>query len=49
MAPTLVPYGDWIIGWSGGVLSTESDFYEVVESDSSFTEVQLGEVVDMLF
>ena len=28
----LVPYGDWIIGWSGGVLSAESDFYEVVES-----------------
>ena len=23
--------------------------YELVESDSSFTEVQLGEVVDMLF
>ncbi|KAH8104843.1 GRASP55/65 PDZ-like domain-containing protein [Cristinia sonorae] len=28
----LVPYGDWIIGWSGGVLSVESDFYEVVEA-----------------
>ncbi|KAI0084786.1 GRASP55/65 PDZ-like domain-containing protein [Irpex rosettiformis] len=28
----LVPYGDWIIGWSGGVLSAESDFYDVVES-----------------
>lgn len=28
----LVPYGDWIIGWSGGVLSTEGDFYEVVEA-----------------
>lgn len=28
----LVPYGDWIIGWSGGVLSAEGDFYEVVES-----------------
>ncbi|TFK52199.1 hypothetical protein OE88DRAFT_1657310 [Heliocybe sulcata] len=28
----LVPYGDWIIGWSGGVLSAENDFYEVVES-----------------
>ena len=26
-----------------------SPLYEVVESDSSFTEVQLGEVVDMLF
>jgi S1-C subfamily serine protease len=28
----LVPYGDWIIGWSGGVLRAEGDFYEVVES-----------------
>ncbi|KAG6377148.1 hypothetical protein JVT61DRAFT_1200 [Boletus reticuloceps] len=28
----LVPYGDWIIGWSGGVLSAENDFYELVES-----------------
>ncbi|KZT64614.1 hypothetical protein DAEQUDRAFT_698423 [Daedalea quercina L-15889] len=28
----LVPYGDWIIGWSGGVLSAEGDFYEVVEN-----------------
>ncbi|KAG8903413.1 hypothetical protein FRC01_009206 [Tulasnella sp. 417] len=27
----LVPYGDWIVGWSGGVLSKEGDFYEVVE------------------
>ena len=31
----LVPYGDWIIGWSGGVLSAEGDFYEVVESVST--------------
>jgi GRASP55/65 PDZ-like domain len=28
----LVPYGDWIIGWSGGVLGAESDFYDVVEA-----------------
>lgn len=28
----LVPYGDWIIGWSGGVLSAEGDFYDIVES-----------------
>ncbi|TFY72839.1 hypothetical protein EVG20_g170 [Dentipellis fragilis] len=28
----LVPYGDWIIGWSGGVLSAEGDFYDLVES-----------------
>jgi len=27
----LVPMGDWIIGWSGGVLSEENDFYELVE------------------
>lgn len=33
----LVPYGDWIIGWSGGVLSAESDFYEVVEAVRSST------------
>jgi hypothetical protein len=36
----LVPYGDWIIGWSGGVLSAENDFYDLVEAvrhvDSSF-------------
>lgn len=31
----LVPYGDWIIGWSGGALSAEGDFYEVVESVSA--------------
>jgi GRASP55/65 PDZ-like domain len=30
----LVPYGDWIIGWSGGVLGAESDFYDVVEAVS---------------
>ena len=30
----LVPYGDWIIGWSGGVLRTENDFLEVVEAVS---------------
>ena len=28
----LVPYGDWIIGWSGGVLSAEGDFYDLVEA-----------------
>jgi len=28
----LVPYGDWIVGWSGGVLGAESDFYDVVEA-----------------
>ncbi|KAF8758701.1 GRASP55/65 PDZ-like domain [Rhizoctonia solani] len=27
----LVPYGDYIIGFSGGVLERESDFYELVE------------------
>ena len=27
----LVPYGDWIVGWSGGVLGKEGDFYEIVE------------------
>ncbi|KDQ62552.1 hypothetical protein JAAARDRAFT_54481 [Jaapia argillacea MUCL 33604] len=27
----LVPYGDWIVGWSGGVLSAEHDFYDIVE------------------
>jgi GRASP55/65 PDZ-like domain len=30
----LVPYGDWIVGWSGGVLSAEGDFYDVVEAVS---------------
>jgi GRASP55/65 PDZ-like domain len=28
----LVPYGDWIIGWSGGVLSAENDFYDLVDA-----------------
>ncbi|KAJ4001681.1 GRASP55/65 PDZ-like domain-containing protein [Lentinula boryana] len=28
----LVPYGDYIIGWSGGVLSAENDFYDLVEA-----------------
>ncbi|KAG1715719.1 hypothetical protein ID866_1435 [Astraeus odoratus] len=28
----LVPYGDWIIGWSGGALMAENDFYDVVEA-----------------
>ncbi|KAJ7071847.1 GRASP55/65 PDZ-like domain-containing protein [Mycena belliarum] len=28
----LVPYGDYITGWSGGVLSAENDFYELVEA-----------------
>jgi len=27
----LVPYGDYITGWSGGVLSAENDFYDLVE------------------
>jgi len=27
----LVPMGDWILGWSGGVLSAENDFYDLVE------------------
>jgi len=28
----LVPYGDYIVGWSGGALNAENDFYELVES-----------------
>ncbi|KAF7291689.1 Golgi reassembly stacking protein 2 [Mycena chlorophos] len=28
----LVPYGDYITGWSGGVLSSENDFYDLVEA-----------------
>jgi S1-C subfamily serine protease len=28
----LVPYGDWVVGWAGGVLAAEGDFYEVVEA-----------------
>lgn len=30
----LVPHGDWIVGSSGGVLGSESDFYDLVESVS---------------
>ncbi|KAG8830127.1 hypothetical protein FRB91_008527 [Serendipita sp. 411] len=28
----LVPYGDWVVGWSGGVLSGENAFYDLVEA-----------------
>ncbi|KAK7469086.1 hypothetical protein VKT23_003579 [Stygiomarasmius scandens] len=28
----LVPYGDYITGWNGGVLSSENDFYDLVEA-----------------
>ncbi|KAJ7505454.1 GRASP55/65 PDZ-like domain-containing protein [Mycena galericulata] len=28
----LVPFGDYITGWSGGVLSAENDFYDLVEA-----------------
>ncbi|CAO1627311.1 unnamed protein product [Sympodiomycopsis kandeliae] len=28
----LVPFGDYIIGWSNGILKHEGDFYELVES-----------------
>ncbi|KAG1745858.1 GRASP55/65 PDZ-like domain-containing protein [Suillus paluster] len=28
----LVPYGDWIIGWTGGILTAENDFYDIVEA-----------------
>jgi len=30
----LVPFGDWIVGWSGGPLARERDFYEVIEAVS---------------
>jgi hypothetical protein len=32
----LVPYGDYITGWAGGVLSSENDFYDLVEAVCSF-------------
>ena len=32
----LVPFGDFILGWSGGVLSAENDFYDLVEAVSVF-------------
>jgi hypothetical protein len=39
----LVPYGDWIIGWSGGVLGAEGDFYDVVEAVSdTFATIQIS-------
>ncbi|KAF8527513.1 GRASP55/65 PDZ-like domain-containing protein, partial [Hysterangium stoloniferum] len=28
----LVPYGDWIVGWSGSALHSEGDFYDLVEA-----------------
>lgn len=36
----LVPYGDYITGWSGGVLGAENDFYDLVEA--------VGDVADRL-
>lgn len=30
----LVPYGDWIVGWSEGTLTSEGDFYDLVEAVS---------------
>ena len=33
----LVPFGDWIVGWSGGVLRGENDFLDVVEAVSPRT------------
>lgn len=32
MPTGLVPFGDWIIGYAGGVLRGEGDFYDVVEA-----------------
>ncbi|KAG6813583.1 hypothetical protein H0H92_009627 [Tricholoma furcatifolium] len=32
----LVPMGDWILGWSGGVLGAENDFYDLVEAAFAF-------------
>lgn len=28
----LVPYGDFVLAWSGGPLHSESDFYNLVEA-----------------
>ncbi|KAK4685800.1 hypothetical protein P7C73_g4345, partial [Tremellales sp. Uapishka_1] len=29
---SLVPFGDWICGWAGGPLHSESDFYDLVDA-----------------
>lgn len=44
----LVPYGDWVLGWSGGVLSAEGDFYDVVEAVSSVASsvLDIGSIDD---
>lgn len=31
----LVPGGDWIIGWTGGILNSEGDFYDLVQGTAS--------------
>lgn len=31
-AAGLVPYGDWILGWSGGALAGENAFSDIVEA-----------------
>jgi len=38
----LVPYGDWVIGWAGGVLNHENDFYDVVEAVRVFPLVPIS-------
>lgn len=43
----LVPYGDWIVGWSGGTLGKEGDFYEVVEAVSCLTICKLCQLLTL--
>jgi hypothetical protein len=31
----LIPYGDYVVGWTEGALHAESDFYDLVEHVSS--------------
>jgi len=31
----LVPYGDYVIGWTGGPLQSESDFFQLVEQHTN--------------
>ena len=38
----LVPYGDWVIGWPGGVLKQENDFYDLVEMVSYFNFININ-------
>ena len=45
----LVPFGDWIIGYSGGILRGEGDFYDVVEAVSNRFRIESSRQLTFFF